>query len=344
MQDPNVQLIRAVCDGRVEKVRSLLKDDSIDVDWRDKEGRTALHDACWWGRPGIAELLLDHGADVEIPSSSPDTSTSLQIACYRGNSSTVKLLLARGANVHTLNNYGDTALHVCSFDTETNKHHYIVETNKHHYIVEELLAHGADPTVTNVHSRTPLDTARDNGRYDIVDILTRHRNEEGEEKSRMHIPSSLKAQDVTTACANDQNKPVAPLKNLQLDESITKHVDDQMNTKISSMEYSISNLDMKLQTLIDDSTAMKDSLRNKKQIDSTVSLEAVSLKNQALHLKMAALEESLDKRIEAIVDKKLEHLVHDRMLGAVVGELKESLSQSVGSEIKETLKDYFSDE
>ena len=56
----------------------------------------------------IAELLLDHGADVNGRSDS--NSTALRAACYRCDISMVKLLVSRGADINIPNRYGCTCL------------------------------------------------------------------------------------------------------------------------------------------------------------------------------------------------------------------------------------------
>ena len=80
------------------------------------------------------------------------------------------------------------------------------------------------------------------------------------------------------------------------------------------------------------------------QISASLPLKMMmaSLENQALRSKIDALEAGLDKRIKSILEEQLEEYVHDKMLGTLGRELKESLAESVSDEIKETLNGYFS--
>lgn len=89
---------------RIDEIRELLKDQTINVNCVDVNGWTALHwYACSSNHPDIAEVLLDYGANVELRTFSYPGGTPLMLACGNGSLETVKLLLERGANVHGRN-------------------------------------------------------------------------------------------------------------------------------------------------------------------------------------------------------------------------------------------------
>jgi ankyrin repeat protein len=79
------------------------------IDFRDKQGRTGLLWACYAGHLKSAQILLDHGADInlgDIYSRTPlmwAATSSLGLPI-------VELLLERGANVHLQDSSGATAL------------------------------------------------------------------------------------------------------------------------------------------------------------------------------------------------------------------------------------------
>ncbi len=86
------------------------------VDWYDKGYFTyepsalaeALSCACFLGRTGIAEFLLDRGVD---PAAGAATGmNAFHWAADRGNLETVRLLIERKAPLETLNMYGGTVL------------------------------------------------------------------------------------------------------------------------------------------------------------------------------------------------------------------------------------------
>lgn len=62
--DANIRLMYAVNEGDPAGIRELL-DSGVDVNFRDIDGRTALHVAACQGRPDAVELLLTKGAKVD---------------------------------------------------------------------------------------------------------------------------------------------------------------------------------------------------------------------------------------------------------------------------------------
>lgn len=67
----NMQLIKAVIDNNITKVRKLLDpeedEDLLDINFQEEKfGNTALHYAMHLNSTRIAELLLDHGAHLRI--------------------------------------------------------------------------------------------------------------------------------------------------------------------------------------------------------------------------------------------------------------------------------------
>ncbi|KAG9398941.1 Ankyrin repeat domain-containing protein 39 [Aphanomyces cochlioides] len=60
------KLLRAVIDGDLEAVRTLLKD-GADVNFNDKMGSTPLKQASQNGHVDIVKELLSHGASIDAP-------------------------------------------------------------------------------------------------------------------------------------------------------------------------------------------------------------------------------------------------------------------------------------
>jgi len=79
-------------------VRLLLAKD-VDIELRDAEGETALHQAAGKGQDDVVRLLLNSGA--EVSGRKNDGSIALHLAARWGHESTVRLLLERGANAAT---------------------------------------------------------------------------------------------------------------------------------------------------------------------------------------------------------------------------------------------------
>jgi len=68
----------------------------------------ALMEACMDGHVQVAKLLLDHGADVNMP---PDSYESpLTLSACGGHMELASLLIERGANLEEVNDEGYTPL------------------------------------------------------------------------------------------------------------------------------------------------------------------------------------------------------------------------------------------
>ncbi|KAL7000635.1 hypothetical protein U1Q18_001788 [Sarracenia purpurea var. burkii] len=63
--DPRVRLMYLVNEGDLEGIRELLES-GTNVNFKDTDGRTALHIAACQGLPDVVELLLQSGANVNL--------------------------------------------------------------------------------------------------------------------------------------------------------------------------------------------------------------------------------------------------------------------------------------
>src|SRR6266513_4399530 len=146
-QRPETPLIRAAARNDVAALRHLL-DDGHKAD----EGGDSWTALIWASRSGSVDainLLLDSGADVNLPGSTGDNwdATPLQHAILQRQPAAVRLLLDRGADVNRGAGPGSlTPLLLAAGDTDP-------------AILKLLLAHGADPTVEDEHGATPLSHA-----------------------------------------------------------------------------------------------------------------------------------------------------------------------------------------
>jgi ankyrin repeat protein len=83
----------AALDGELEKVTPLLRDPSVDVNWRDEDGRTALYNACANSHLATVEYLLSH-PKIDPKLANNNGATPFFVACEKGHRSVVSLLLA----------------------------------------------------------------------------------------------------------------------------------------------------------------------------------------------------------------------------------------------------------
>ncbi|XP_035664095.1 uncharacterized protein LOC118407685 [Branchiostoma floridae] len=85
--------------GDVEKVRRGLEE-GLDVNTKDGNGDTGLHEACRGGHDKVVELLIKNGADINV--TNEDGYTGLHEAC-RGHAKVVELLIKNGADLNPTN-------------------------------------------------------------------------------------------------------------------------------------------------------------------------------------------------------------------------------------------------
>jgi uncharacterized protein len=99
----------AACKVNLE-ITEILLNVGANVNSTTSDGRTAVQEAAKLGATDIVELLVKHGADLEL-SPTEYAETPLVGAAGNGHTATVKALLAAGANVRAAQFGGWTALH-----------------------------------------------------------------------------------------------------------------------------------------------------------------------------------------------------------------------------------------
>ena len=156
------RLGREIIRGDIAPVRDYLAAGG-DANARNARGATLLHYAASADRLDLAEMLLDHRADVNARVMAPGDilgagSTALDYAAANGYATLAKLLINRGANVYAAYASGRTVLHVAA-------------TNGRTEIVRLLLQRGADPNARDEDGSAPIDEAAWRGFHDIVALL-----------------------------------------------------------------------------------------------------------------------------------------------------------------------------
>ena len=95
-------LTQAVKEKDLETIELLIKK-GVDVNSKDKSGKTPLYWAAEYGRTNVVKLLLKAGADVNATVSDGPLKgyTPLHEAAYLGHKDTVKVLIKAEADVNT---------------------------------------------------------------------------------------------------------------------------------------------------------------------------------------------------------------------------------------------------
>ena len=157
-EEPELNVFEASAIGRLERAAMLVDQDPDLVREWSPDGFTALHFACFFGHPEIAQLLLEGGSEIDPPSRNELGVTPLQSASSAGNVKAVELLLEAGASVHPPHPSGFTPLHSAA-------------ANGDRRTAERLLARGADPSRPKDDGKTPIDLAREAGHQEIGVLL-----------------------------------------------------------------------------------------------------------------------------------------------------------------------------
>ena len=174
--------------GRPEAVMTLLAN-GADPRAVDSEGNTPLHHAARSSDPGVAALLRDAAAELDVANG--DGFTPLGVACAVGNWRLARFLLERGAKAEVdgtvpalLGAAGgdeDDAAgvqlllkHKAKADTRDGERRgalHVAAAGGHAGIVAALLDAGADVRARDVHGMTPLLSAARGGRLSAFDVL-----------------------------------------------------------------------------------------------------------------------------------------------------------------------------
>ena len=119
-------------------VANLLLQHGASVDVTDSNNQTLLQVASAEGRSDVVQWLIDHGADMRN-----DHVALIHLAAANGHSEVIQTLLGHGVKIDSADNDGRTALHLASSSGKVE-------------IVHLLLKHGADPNAVDQDGCTPL--------------------------------------------------------------------------------------------------------------------------------------------------------------------------------------------
>ncbi|KAF3196038.1 hypothetical protein TWF225_000389 [Orbilia oligospora] len=186
------ELLRSASEkGREDVLELLLGTGHIDIDSRDRGGRTALMESVRWGHYRVALLLINNGANIEA--AADDGWTPLTRAAQRGDEKMIQLLLESNANIEAADSKGRTPLIHATIEGHQEIVELLLESNAkievvdsegrtplihaagwgHREVVELLLERGADVNATDMLGWTPVTHAADEGRDEVVWVLLR---------------------------------------------------------------------------------------------------------------------------------------------------------------------------
>ena len=142
----NRKLYDAASNGDEDQLGKYLKQGaSVDVEYKDVGGWTALHGAVFGGHVRVVTTLLDYGWYLEAKTDAG--STPLSLAAWVGRFETAQCLLIRGADMDTQTNAKLTPLHRASIEG-------------YNHVVSLLLQCGANPDIRNKEGKTAEEEAK----------------------------------------------------------------------------------------------------------------------------------------------------------------------------------------
>jgi uncharacterized protein len=152
--EPNI--FETAATGRIERLRDLLKHDPELIHAWSPDGWTVLH--LNFNHLGVAKLLIDSGADLNVNSRNKLNATPLQGAAANNWIDLARLYLARGANVNCRSEEGGSPLHEAA-------------GNGYLEFAKLLLEYGADVNAKDDHGRTPLTIALEYKQAEMAKFL-----------------------------------------------------------------------------------------------------------------------------------------------------------------------------
>ena len=155
---PELDLFEAAALNKRNRVAELISLDPAQTKAYSADGFTALHLACFFGHPNIAEMLLRYGADANARSRNAMSVTPLHSAAAARKQRSVEWLVEYGADVNAVQQGGWTALHEAARlgDSE---------------MVEYLMSKGADPTKKAENGKLAADLATENSHHEVLAVL-----------------------------------------------------------------------------------------------------------------------------------------------------------------------------
>ena len=126
-----------------------------------RDGFTALHLACFFGHPNLAEMLLRYGADPNARSRNAMGVMPLHSAAAARKQRSVEWLVEYGADVNATQQGGWTALHEAARQGNTE-------------MAEYLLSKGADSAMRSEDGKAAADLADEKGHQLVLAALKAH--------------------------------------------------------------------------------------------------------------------------------------------------------------------------
>lgn len=183
--EPRIILLEAASRGDFEEVKRML-DYGADPNLANDDGLTALHQACIDECDDIAELLVEHGANIDAEDRELWTPLHASAAC--GNVSMVEYLVDHGASVVAINADGNLPVDLVE-DDEDLRNYLLQEMDKHGFDeskidelvqlreqqmfddIKDAIEKKRDLEIKNMEGATALHIAAANAYEEVLEFL-----------------------------------------------------------------------------------------------------------------------------------------------------------------------------
>ena len=157
-----IDIFEASVLGKVDRIQEILKAAPTRVSEHAPDGFTPVALAAFFGQPLAVKALIAAGADVNAAAKNPLKVQALHAAVAGRKLEVVKAVLDAGADPNAQQQAGFRPMHEAG-------------TNANRALAELLLAHGADPALTNDDGKSAIDFAREKGHAEFADWLATQR-------------------------------------------------------------------------------------------------------------------------------------------------------------------------
>ena len=155
---PELDVFEAAAVGDAERVSALVgKDRRLARGW-SVDGFTPLHLGAFFRHPEVVDVVLENGAEVDVPSKNPMRVTPLHSAAASRATAIAAKLVERGAEVNARQEGGFVPLHAAAQNGDVE-------------LARLLLSQGADPALATDDGRTAADFAREARHEEILRLL-----------------------------------------------------------------------------------------------------------------------------------------------------------------------------
>jgi ankyrin repeat protein len=153
-----LNIFEASAAGKTRRATALLKGNRKLVNEFSPDGFTPLGLASFFGHLDTVELLLNNGAQINVPSKNFLKAVPLRSASVAGHFEIARLLIDRGADVNALGEGGETPLHE------------VAGVGRIEF-AKLLLDHGANINARGDSGKTPLTVALENKKTEMAEFL-----------------------------------------------------------------------------------------------------------------------------------------------------------------------------